>query len=170
MEYTKKEAAEYLGIGVKMVEKYLASGRLKGVLRTAKHGTQRVFDQAELDAFKAEREATTYLPTPDTPTESALSPPVHRDGMALVPVDRFDAFLSALDAFRAVADAQTLDADRALTLSDAAKESGLSVPMLRREIRAGRLPARTDIRPHRIRRADLAAFMRRFWSSEQPKP
>lgn len=162
MEFTKREAAEFLGVGVKMVEKYLADGRLKGTLRTGRHGTQRVFDQGELDALKAQREAVTYLPTTIPPT----APPARRESMALVPADKVDAFISALETFRAVAEAQavtTLDADRALTVTEAAEASGLSVAMIRREVKAGRLKARTDIRPHRIRRADLAEFMRGFW-------
>ena len=60
-----KEAAEYLGISVKTLERKIAAGEVSVAYVPGATGKQRTFDRAELDRFKvAESEkavATTYV-------------------------------------------------------------------------------------------------------------
>ncbi len=60
-----KEAAEYLGISVKSLERNVAAGEVSVAYVPGATGKQRTFDRAELDRFKAAESekavATTYV-------------------------------------------------------------------------------------------------------------
>jgi len=63
-----KEAAEYLGISVKTLERKIASGDVSVAYVPGATGKQRTFERAELDRFKdaetARAHATTYVARP----------------------------------------------------------------------------------------------------------
>ena len=63
-----KEAAEYLGISVKTLERKIAGGEIAVAYTSGATGKQRTFDAAELDRFKeaeaAKVAATTYVARP----------------------------------------------------------------------------------------------------------
>ena len=75
-----KEAAEYLGISVKTLERKIAAGDIAVPYTSGATGKQRTFDQAELDRFKAHEAAlvaaTTYVSRPRVaPVASDATPP-----------------------------------------------------------------------------------------------
>ena len=63
-----KEAAEYLGISIKTLERKIAGGEIAVAYVPGATGKQRTFDRSELDRFKdaqaAEAAATTYVARP----------------------------------------------------------------------------------------------------------
>ena len=73
----KQEAAEYLNVSVRALERYVQQGRIGGHYEKGKTRPTLVFDAASLEAFKAELEQKLYRPAveptnPDNP-DSALA-------------------------------------------------------------------------------------------------
>ena len=62
----KQEAAEFLGVSVRALERYVQQGRIGGRYEKGKTRPTLVFDRAELEAFKAELEQKLYKPVIET--------------------------------------------------------------------------------------------------------
>jgi hypothetical protein len=75
----KQQAAEFLGVNVRTLERYTQSGKIGSSYEKGKTRSVVVYDEEELRAFKAAQETKTYKPAVDpTPTnpdrdEAALS-------------------------------------------------------------------------------------------------
>ena len=76
---TKQEAAEYLGVNVRTLERYTQEGRVGGRYERGKTRSVLVYDEAELQTFKTElgtkthKPAVTQTPTNSDTDETALS-------------------------------------------------------------------------------------------------
>lgn len=76
---TKQQAAEFLGVNVRTLERYTQEGKIGSSYELGKTRSVVVYDEQELRAFKAAQETKTYKPAVDpTPTnpdsdEAALS-------------------------------------------------------------------------------------------------
>lgn len=152
MEYSKVQAAAYLGVGLKMIEKLLAKGRLKGRLRTGTLGPEQVFSQAELDHLKAElKPETTLVPVKLASDSQALAAPL--EPPLFTPEDFVGMFFEHVP----IADLLTL------SIRQAAQLSGLPVSLLREAIRNQKLPAKLFGRGWRIRREDLRSYIGQLW-------
>jgi hypothetical protein len=149
----KKEAAQYLNLSTRAVERAVARGKLRVRYSKEKHGNMAIFDQADVQRYKKEIEVPPYhrphpsFPEPETPGGPGTSPLVF--GTA-VPVDS-----SREDGVRAVPLAQKLT----LTLPESASLSGLSVAFLLKAIKDHRLSAFEDETDLRVKRTDLDAFV-----------
>lgn len=71
----KEEAAEFLGVSVRALERYVQQGRIGCRYEKGKTRPTLVFDKAELEKFKAELEQKLYRPVvessnPDNPATS----------------------------------------------------------------------------------------------------
>ena len=75
----KQQAAEFLGVNVRTLERYTQEGKIGGRYEKGKTRSVLMYDEEELRAFKAAQETKTYKPAVDTtPTnpdsdETALS-------------------------------------------------------------------------------------------------
>ncbi len=59
---TKLQAAEFLGVKVRTLERYTQEGKIGGHYEKGKTRSVLVYDESELRAFKAELETKTYKP------------------------------------------------------------------------------------------------------------
>ena len=72
----KQEASEFLGVGVRSLERYTKQNRVAARYEKGKTGQTLVYDRDELQRFKAELEAATHLPIvePSNRMETPASP------------------------------------------------------------------------------------------------
>jgi excisionase family DNA binding protein len=169
---TIKEAAEYLGVSVKTLERRIALGDISVAYVPGTTGKQRTFDRTELDRFKqAEAEkmvATTYVARPRVA-------PVVSDAPAPAMLQRLERgnnsgalleLVAAIEQARAqVPPALTVsDLAHKLTLSlvEAAQLSGLSRGHLREAITEKKLKARIIGRGWKIKRDDLDLYVKKL--------
>ena len=75
LSMNKQEAAEYLGVSVRALERYVQQGRIGGHYEKGKTRPTLVFDAAELEAFKTELGQKLYKPAvePTNPDKSATA-------------------------------------------------------------------------------------------------
>jgi excisionase family DNA binding protein len=171
----KSEAAEYLGVSVRAVERYASSGKLASHYERGKTGKVLAFDPEEVTRFRAEletpqeREATTS----DAPRQAsnrqamtgaastALARRVEPSGGASIELVRALQELANLtnDSARQVAPIVPTEAKLLLSLSEAQALTGLSRGVLRDAIDAGKLKAQIIGRGFKVKRNDLDKYI-----------
>lgn len=177
----KTQAAEFLGVSVRALERYTAQSRVAARYEKGKTRSVLVYDQGELKRFKTELETALHRPSVDRP--DANTPNSDNAATAMAPfgdVQAMGAMLSPLlqlaqaaqeatpalqrlaatrgDAPRQKRHAPT-EAKLLLSVEEAQSLTGLSRNSLMEAIRAGRLAARKVGRAWRIKRRDLEAFI-----------
>ena len=60
---TKQEAAEYIGISARTLERAVKASRIEARYEKGKTSDVLVFDRAEVERYKAEQDSPTHLPT-----------------------------------------------------------------------------------------------------------
>jgi predicted DNA-binding protein (UPF0251 family) len=161
----KSDAAKFLDISEKTLERLVKSGEISSKLEKGKTRDIVVFDDGELKTFKEKRESAKHRPAfsnDDSPAQNSLS---------LIPTnaDNLDrqmqtiSFTPMITALESLAEAQRmvfLQNKPMLNLSDSALVSGLSVTLLERAVKDGRLKTFAGLRGSKvIRRADLEKFI-----------
>jgi len=168
-----KEAAEYLGVSVKTLERRIALGDISVAYVPGATGKLRTFDRAELDRFKqAEAEkmvATTYVARPrvasvasDAPDSPAMLQRLntgHNSGALIELIAAIEQARAQLPPALTVSD---LSHKLTLSLVEAAQLSGLSRNHLRAAIEAKKLKARVIGRGWRVKKDDLQAYVRKL--------
>jgi excisionase family DNA binding protein len=169
----KKEAAEYLSISARSLERYTKARRLSVTYEKGKTRPVATYDDDELAAFKDElaagvhqpAEATATMPTnADTNRAKTLatfdSQPAELATDEVVSIDRMAEFAGVLAAAMARARPSVPISDKLLlTVTEAAELAGLSSGAIRAAIKAGDLEAKKgNWRGYRIRRRDLEEF------------
>lgn len=187
----KQEAAQFLDVSVRALERYTADNRVAARYEKGKTRSVLVYDESELERFKVELESATHRPAvqkgeparagTDWTVESNSPNPansanalasfggVQGEG-AMVP-----AFISLLQAVADVAPAlekltaqsekrgeTPVEAKLLLTLDEAHSLTGLSRATLKGAIDGGQLKARIVGRAWRIKRRDLDSFIEDF--------
>ena len=165
---SKQQAAEYLGVNVRTLERYTQEGKLGGRYEKGKTRSVLVYVEEELQAFKAEIETKTYKPAVDqTPTnfdtdKTALSRFVDVPQSLTLPegLDRLVDVLKAIREEQEV-DRLTVPIYQKLTLSlvEASALSGISRPRLRQAIKDGTLTAKIIGKGYRVKRIDLENYV-----------
>jgi excisionase family DNA binding protein len=174
---TKKEAADFLNLSIRAVERAVSKGKLGVQYEKGKHGNVALFEQAELKRYKSELEGALHVrrptfesalnehsDTPDSQSSTALAsvPEVSRDidGQLIPNLIKFVQHFSnpiIIDPLHvSVMDKLTLK------LSEAAALSGLSQQFLLADIRQGKLNAEKRGRGWNIKRADLDGYTRKL--------
>jgi excisionase family DNA binding protein len=158
----KQEAADFLGISVRTLERHVARGELSVSYTRGSQGRERTFDRGELERFKESQAATTYVARPRVA-------PVASDGAstALVPVERARALqLTERKERRQLASSEVTITDLAaklmLTRAEAARLSGLPRTLIKAAIAEGKLNAHLTGAGWRVKRADLETYVRKF--------
>jgi excisionase family DNA binding protein len=177
----KKEAANFLGISERSLERHTAQKRIGHTLRPGKTRPVLDYERDELERFKEELKAEVHRPAEvqaddppgdqDTPTNTA------RDGgkalatfgeLSGPPARALDFFGALLHMARAEAQAATPRpgveiADKLLlTLAEAQALTGLSRATLRDAIEADDLKARQMGRAWRVKRSDLESYVKKL--------
>jgi excisionase family DNA binding protein len=160
----KTEAADFLEVSTRALERYVAAGRIVGHYERGKTGKVLAFDADELHRFKDELEAPTSraiaLPAkaPIQPTSRALAKP---DGTPnALALDVLGALAQLIsDNARQAAPLVPIEAKLLLSLSEAQALTGLGRSTLLATIDDGTLKARKIGRGWKIKRADLEKFV-----------
>lgn len=161
----KKEAAEYLNVSTRAIERYTAQGKLTPTYEKGRTGLAPVYDQEQLDQVKKQMdEAGNAIHAPiqtDKPDKKDKTDKPDKDGaLVLRSGNRADlaAFIAAIDKARgqSVAD---LAAKPLLTRDEAQRLTGLSRGFLKEAVASGQLKERLLGRAYRIKRTELEAYI-----------
>jgi excisionase family DNA binding protein len=162
-----KEAADYLNLSTKTLERAVKSGKLAGTKHTGeKGGLVYEFDREELDRFQSARSAPVHNPTIEPTEQTALTRP-DRIQTDIIRPDKTDALDTTGQAafVSALSDALALALDRrsapVLSLRDAAQAFGISQSAIKAAIESG------ELKTHKIgargasviKRADLEKWL-----------
>ncbi|MFB2834085.1 helix-turn-helix domain-containing protein [Floridanema evergladense] len=159
----KQEAADFLGVSVRALERYVSQGRISVRYEKGKTRPTANFDEQELEAFKQELNQPTYkprqIPTPSQVEEDTAlthSGEVSEFG-EITAIDKLAGIIEKLlqREFPSVPVADKL----LLTISEAQALTGLSREILREAIATGELKAKVIGKGWKIKRSDLDKFI-----------
>lgn len=175
----KQSAADYLGVSVRALERYVQQGRISVKYEKGKTRPTANFDPTELEAFKAELDQPTIKPAiesrqittelqPDTGKLTHNSGEIARfdevSGFGEIGV--IEKLSGIIEALLGKGDSQPLVpiADKLLlTLAEAQALTGLSREFLRDAITAGNLKAKVIGKSWRVKRTDLEEYVNQLF-------
>ena len=154
----KREAAEFLNLSTRAVERAVARGKLGVRYKKDKHGHVALFNPSELRRYKSGLE----VPLPRRPFVEPVTPatpntPEKQSPLMLGSIVTLSDSLNERAGDRLVV---PLADKLTLSLSEASSLSGLSQEFLLQSIRKDKLKAFKHKREWRIKRADLDSFVR----------
>ncbi len=165
----KQEAAEFLGVSVRALERYVQQGRIGGHYEKGKTRPTLVFDAAELEAFKAELEQKLYRPAveatnPDT-SDTALAKLSSTSSIQPEPAEseHLSALIEALLEHQSQRSSTPAYHKLLLTLAEAHELTGLSRSILREAISQGTLKAKIIGKSWRVKYADLERYVEKLF-------
>ncbi len=164
----KKEAADYLGISTRALERYVSLQRVGVAYIRGRTGDEAVFDKGELRRFKQQlsdhrrvRPAIADEASPSSETEPRQLARLSD----VAPLAIFERMTAALEALKPnSSNVPTVPvADKVmLTLPEAAALTSLSRAHLRAAIGEGKLKAQIIGRGWRVKRDDLDAWVKKL--------
>ena len=165
---TKLQAAEFLGVNVRTLERYTQEGKIGGRYEKGKTRSVMVYSEDELRTFKATLETKTYKPAVDqTPTnpdrdEAALSKFVEVEQ----PLPLLEGLNHLADVLKAIREEQEIDRltvpihhKLTLSLAEASALAGISRQRLRQAIKDGTLMAQIIGKGYRVKRTALEDYV-----------
>lgn len=158
------EAAKYLGIPLRTLERYMQQGKVGFCHEKGKTRSVVRFDQAELERFKLELEAKLYKPSVVNPDNGAEVLAILSD--QLLKSDEIARFFEVLETIAEYQNRHALVPTQhklLLTLKEVQALTGLSRVMLRNAINAGALKAERIGRAWRIKRADVEKYVEKLF-------
>ena len=162
----KKQAAEYLGVSVRALERYVQQGKLTVRYEKGKTRSTANFDQTELEAFKEELNQPTIKPavesrqiTTDVYDETDIVPVNVAEFGEFTVVDRLAGMVEMLITRGDKKPTVPIESKILLTLDEAQALTGLSKGYLREAIRQGSLKAKQIGKSWRVKRSDLDDFI-----------
>ncbi|MHC5861511.1 helix-turn-helix domain-containing protein [Nostoc sp.] len=168
----KQEAADYLGVSVRALERYVQQGRISVKYEKGKTRPTANFDPMELEAFKSELNQPTVKPAFEsrqitTEQEQQTGKLVHQSGEItdFGEVGVIDKLSSIIEGLLGRGDNQPVVpiADKLLlTIAEAQALTGLSREFLRDAINKGELKAKVIGKGWRVKRSDLEAYIDRL--------
>ncbi len=160
----KTEAANYLSIGVRSLERYTSDGRLQATKQRGKTGMVLDYAPDELARFLAELQAESEA-AQSTPQASPIGGRTGGEPLAKVAtkggaIVRRDELAELAATLAAVGKSSAVEASHKLLLSldECQTLTGLSRATLRSAIDDGALRARVIGRGFKVKRADLEKF------------
>jgi excisionase family DNA binding protein len=168
----KEEAAAYLGISTRTLERYTQQGKLEVKYEGAKTRPIATYDRDDLDRLKAELGTPTIKPTVSDSDLTPTVPDTDRSDLsgivgALVAriADPLERLISALDRRSSQeSKSQVPIADKLLlTMPEAQALTGLSREILKEAIDAGKLPTKIMGKAYRFKRKDVERYIDELW-------
>jgi excisionase family DNA binding protein len=166
----KKQAAEYLGISTRTLERWVKDGKIRVRYELRNNAETAIYDVEELDLIKEEKQIVRVKPstsditidtTPDTPDSSEIIQ-IAPGGFLSPFRDLIERLVAAIENLRGQ-DAKTTPASLRgkllLTLPDAQILTGLSRDMLMTAIKNNELPAKIMGKAYRIKTQDLIEYI-----------
>lgn len=170
---TKKEAAEYLGVSTRTLERYVKNGKLSVRYEDSTNGEIALFDSDELDQFVDDKQTPHIKPAANNSSlATTTSDTLSRNssgvvGGLLVPFQELtERLIFALSDHEGREEKITPDKLRGkllLTLAEAQIMTGLSREILMEAIKDGRLPSQIMGKAYRIKVRDLESFVNDLW-------
>lgn len=171
----KQEAADFLGVSVRALERYVQQGRIGVKYEKGKTRPTANFDPTELEAFKEELNQPTVKPAFEsrqitTEQQSDTGKLTHHSGeiarfdevSGFGEISVIDKLSGIIEALLGKGDSQPLVpiADKLLlTIAEAQALTGLSREFLRDAITAGDLKAKVIGKSWRVKRSDLEQYV-----------
>ncbi|MBD2255646.1 helix-turn-helix domain-containing protein [Nostoc parmelioides] len=174
----KQEAAEFLGVSVRALERYVQQGRISVKYEKGKTRPTANFDPAELEAFKAELNQPTIKPSVEarqiaTNQQLQTANITYQSGeiTRFDEVDEISEFgeIGAIEKLSSIIELLLGKGDNQpivpiadkllLTLPESQALTGLSKEVLRGAITSGELKAKVIGKSWRIKRTDLEAYI-----------
>ncbi len=152
----KKEAAEFLQIGVRSLERYTSDGRVSAEPKRGKTGMALDYDPAELERFKAELEAPPEPPPASPSSATTLARLPQRPPSTL-------ARMAQSAAPERERPHVGIEHKPLLKLDEAAALTGLSRAVLREAIEAKKLKGALIGRAWRVRRGDVEDYLKKLF-------
>jgi excisionase family DNA binding protein len=163
----KKQAAEYLGISTRTLERWVKDGKIRARYELKNNAETAIYDIEELDLIREEKQIVRVKPstsditidtTPDSSDIIQIAP-----GGFLSPLrDLIERLVAAIENLRGQ-DAKTTPASLRgkllLTLPDAQILTGLSRDILMTAIKNNELPAKIMGKAYRIKTQDLIEYI-----------
>jgi excisionase family DNA binding protein len=162
----KKEAANYLGVSTRAIERYTSQGKLSVKYEKGKTRPVAIYDPEELEKLKEELETPVYKPSVETTTNT--------DNNDITPVGISGSIeklaFPILDVLRKLNDKLAylepsakplvpVEEKLLLTLKEVQALTGLSREILREAIDSGKLKAQIIGKSWRIKRFDLSDYI-----------
>ena len=167
---TKKEAAEYLGVSTRTLERYVKNGKLSVRYEDSQNGEIALFDSGELDQFADDKQTPRIKPASmDSDLAATTSDIVPSRGVGglLAPFQELtERLIFALSDYEDRKEKITPDKIRGkllLTLTEAQIMTGLSREILMEAMKDGRLPSQIMGKAYRIKAKDLETFVDELW-------
>jgi len=165
----KQEAANYLGVSVRALERYVQQGKISVKYEKGKTRSTANFDPTELEVFKAELEQPTIKPafeprqitTEQQPQTGKLT---HNAGeiARFDEIGVIDKLSGIIESLLGKGDSQPLVpiADKLLlTITEVQALTGLSREVLKDAIASGDLKAKQIGKSWRVKRSDLQEYI-----------
>lgn len=165
----KQEAADYLGVSVRALERYVQQGKISVRYEKGKTRPTANFDPTELEAFKDELNQPTVKPAFEsrqmaTEQQSQQGNLTHSSGE----IARFDEF-GVIEKLSGIIESLLSRGDNQppvpiadkllLTIPEAQALTGLSREVLRDAINSGKLKAKVIGKGWRVKRTDLEQYI-----------
>ncbi len=164
----KKQAAEYLGISTRTLERWVKDGKVRVRYEQGNNGEVAIFDAEELESIKDEKQIVRIKPatrdiisdsTPDS-LEIVVGGTVAPGGGFLAPLIRpFSDFAERLFSSPALLQGKIL-----LNLNEAQVITGLSKNILMTAIKNGELESQIMGKAYRIKRKELDRYVDDLWN------
>jgi excisionase family DNA binding protein len=165
----KKEAAAYLNVSTRAIERYTAQGKLTPTYEKGRTGPAPVYDQAQLDELKKQMDEAGDVSHSTVQHDKPAKHDKHDkhdrrdnkdDALVLRSGSRADlaAFIAALDKARGLSVAD-IAAKPLLTRTEAQRYTGLSRELLHEAVESGKVKEVKLGRSYRIKRTDLDAYI-----------
>jgi predicted site-specific integrase-resolvase len=158
----KADAAKFLDISEKTLERLAKTGEISSRLEKGKTRDVVVFDDEELKTFKEKRESAKYRPAISTPAQNSVSLISTKEDNQDRQVQAIP-FTPVITVLESLAEAQkmlSLQNKPMLNLGESAFVSGLAVTFLERAVKEGKLKTFAGLRGSKvIRRTDLEKFI-----------
>ena len=171
----KKEAANFLGVSVRALERYVQQGRISVRYEKGKTRPTANFDPAELETFKTELNQPSYKPAVNfrqntssvEPRQITTDIQPEADNALVYPgevgditvIDKLASIIEGLIAKTETQPSVPVADKLLLTLPEAQALTGLSKGFLRDAINSGELKAKIIGRSWRVKRSDLDDYV-----------
>jgi excisionase family DNA binding protein len=166
---SKKEAAEYLGISSRTLERHVKDGKIGVRYQPGATNDVAMFDEQDLESFKNDRQAPKIKPTIVQPSSELVDQPQTdptdriaqtSSGGFLAPIiTPFRDFSERLFSFPFLLQGKIL-----VTLNEAQIITGLSREILMNAIKSGELEAKIMGKAYRIKRKELDRYIDDLWN------
>lgn len=165
MELTKKEAAEFLGVSTRALERYTQQGKIGVKYSQGKNGKQAFYQQSDLEQYRDSQIIPTHKPATEevsTAPDLALARVVGGEQLPAFPPIAVDRLVSAFETISSHLQQPkiSLTDKLVLTIDEAQMLTGFSKNILKNAIKEKKLNAQIIGRSWRIKRSDLDKYIK----------